>query len=138
MFLLAALIFAWQAWVVYNGAVVTVEWSTASEFNSAGFNLLRSDAADVEYRQINSELIPASTDPMTGGKYEYLDEDVIPGNTYYYQLEEVETDGGVIEYGPIVIQARHGGNIEAILGGGFLFMGLVLVVLAFRRTIIRS
>jgi hypothetical protein len=72
---------------------VTVEWSTASELNTAGFNLYRGDSREGPFTRINPELISASTDPLVGGSYVYTDNQVSPGRTYYYQLEEVETSG---------------------------------------------
>ena len=47
---------------------VTVEWSTASELNTAGFNVLRSDTPAGPFARLNREIIPASPDPLVGGE----------------------------------------------------------------------
>ncbi|MBI4786901.1 MAG: hypothetical protein HY782_07645, partial [Chloroflexi bacterium] len=44
-------------------------------------------------------------DSLVGGKYRFQDANVTPGQTYYYQLEDVETGGATTRHGPIVITA---------------------------------
>jgi len=82
-------------------AGVVVEWTTANEVNTAGFNLYRSDSPDGPFVQINASLIPASADPLTGGQYAYEDTAVQAGQTYYYLLEDVEYSGQTTRHGPI-------------------------------------
>ena len=87
---------------------VTVEWSTASELNTAGFNVLRSDNPNGPFTRLNPEVIRASPDPLVGGSYVYTDTNVTPGQTYYYQLEEVEFGGGTSPQGTVVATAQPG------------------------------
>jgi hypothetical protein len=82
-------------------ASVVVEWTTANEVNTAGFNVYRADAPDGPFTQVNSSLIPASADPLTGGQYRFEDTSVQAGRTYYYQLEDVEYSGATSHHGPI-------------------------------------
>jgi hypothetical protein len=96
-------------------ADVVVEWTTANEVNTAGFNLYRSESPDGPYAQVNSNLIPASSDPLAGGQYQYRDDSVQPGRTYYYQLEDVEYNGATTRHGPIQVTAS-GANATLILG----------------------
>ena len=103
---------------------VTVEWSTASELNTAGFNVLRSDSSDGPFTRLNPEVIPASPDPLVGGSYVYTDTNVTPGQTYYYQLEEVESGGGTSPQGTVVATAQRG--IEPI----FVVAAIGLVVIS--------
>jgi len=84
---------------------VVVEWTTANEVNTAGFNLYRSENPDGPYTQVNSSLIPASSDALAGGQYEYQDTTVEAGRTYYYQLEDVEYSGVTTRHGPIQVAA---------------------------------
>ncbi len=91
-----------------GGATVTVEWSTASELNTAGFNLYRGDAQDGPFTRINTELIPASPDPLIGGSYVFTDTSVVAGRTYYYQLEDVETSGATNVQGVVEVKADGG------------------------------
>ncbi len=101
-------------------AGVRVEWSTESEMNTAGFNLYRGESPDGPFTvRVNEQLIPASPDPLAGGRYRFVDRTARPGVTYYYQLEEVERDGAVNRYGPIRVRAggfdwRHGIVLSAL------------------------
>ena len=107
---------------------VTVEWSTASELNTAGFNLYRGDSPTGPYVRVNAELIPASTDPLIGGAYIFTDTQVAPGRTYYYRLEEVETNGATSEQGVVTVTAVNNLTLMVIVvavgilvGAGLLF-----------------
>jgi hypothetical protein len=71
---------------------VRVEWETATEVNTAGFFLYRSDDADGQFLQVNDELIAAVGDSQSGASYSFVDKNVSSGNTYFYLLEEVELD----------------------------------------------
>ncbi len=111
----------WLPWVLWLGlagvllmllgsaiaapVTVTVEWSTASELNTAGFNLYRSNNKDGSYVRINPELIPASTDLLIGGSYVFTDTHVSAGRTYYYRLEEIETNGATSDQGVAEVTA---------------------------------
>ena len=87
-------------------APVRVEWSTETEMNTAGFNLYRGESAEGPFDvKVNAQLIAPAADPLTGGKYEYLDKTARSGVTYYYRLEEVERNGGFNSYGPISVRA---------------------------------
>ena len=97
-------------------APVRVEWSTETEMNTAGFNLRRGESADGPFDvKVNDQLIPPAADPLTGGKYEYVDKTARPGVTYYYRLEEVERNGGTNNFGPISVR---GAGVVAHPGAG--------------------
>lgn len=104
--------------------VVTVEWSTASELNTAGFNLYRGDDQAGPFTRLNAEMIPASPDPLVGGSYIYTDTHVIAGHTYYYQLEEIETGGGTSTQGLVQVTAGSGPNMPVVIAG----LAVVLVI----------
>ncbi len=84
---------------------VVIEWTTESEVDLAGFNIYRSESRDGPYVKINSELIPASPDPIAGGSYSYADSTAEAGVAYYYKLEDVELDGKTATHGPIRVVA---------------------------------
>ena len=87
-------------------APVRVEWTTETEMNTAGFNLYRGESADGPFDlKVNQQLIPPAADPLTGGKYQYVDKTAKAGVTYYYRLEEVERNGGTNDFGPIRVRA---------------------------------
>jgi hypothetical protein len=74
---------------------IEVNWETESEYNTVGFNVLRSDSATGQFTRLNDRLIPGSADPVVGGSYQYVDSNVEPGIIYYYRLEDVEYDSTV-------------------------------------------
>lgn len=103
---------------------VVVEWSTASELDTVGFNVYRSASADRVGQRVNAQLIPASADSLTGGDYQFVDTTVSPGQTYYYWLEDVDVSGNVGRNGPIEARAASGMLLE------WLLMVVLLGVLA--------
>jgi hypothetical protein len=84
---------------------LTISWTTESELDIIGFNLLRSETEDGPYSVINEELIPPSIDPNVGGEHSFIDRDVINGVTYYYKLETIDRQGNSTESDPIAITA---------------------------------
>ena len=83
------------------GGNILVEWETAIEIDTLGFNVWRSETRDSGYVRVNDTLIPsASPGSVWGSAYSYVDSDVTPGTTYY-KLEELEVSGGRNWYGPV-------------------------------------
>lgn len=98
-----------------NQADIVVEWSTASELDTVGFNIYRSlNEADPGIK-VNTNLIPASEDTQAGSDYHFNDSEVIPGKTYYYYLEDVSADGTLHRHGPMIVKAESDGLVEWIL-----------------------
>ncbi len=114
-----------KEWRSVSITSVVVDWQTASELNTVGFNLYRSESLDGQYYQINVSLIPASPDPLVGGEYSYLDDDVEAGLTYYYKLEELDSKGDRSYFGPIEIQASSQGWQIILLGGFVILSGII-------------
>ena len=113
LFLLLILLLAAATLIVVTATgttIITVEWSTASELNTAGFNLNRGETQDGPFTRINADLIPASPDPLIGGSYTFTDTTVVAGRTYFYQLEDVETNGTATVQG--VVEVKAGGGLE--------------------------
>lgn len=79
---------------------VEVNWETATEMQTAGFNLYRSSTPVGDFMLLNQEagLIPSQGEGLTGASYTYIDDSVDVGNTYYYLLEEVEFNQNVNRY----------------------------------------
>lgn len=113
-------------WAIYAylHPLIIISWSTATEFETAGYFIYRSLAPDGDYERINDGLIPSSGDAVSGADYSYTDRDVLPGFTYYYILEEVEMGGSTNREGPLEAMAERRGLVEA-------GMGLVLLGFAF-------
>lgn len=87
-----------------SGSGATITWKTASEVDTAGFNLYRATSPEGPWIKINDELIPPSQDPVSGGSYEFKDQTAEPGKTYYYRLEEIELSGNSNRFDPIKLQ----------------------------------
>jgi len=80
---------------------VVIYWTTASEIDNAGFNLHRGLSKEEPYTRINDQLIPAQGDELQGATYSFTDEDVTPGLTSYYWLEDVNLQGRSTMHGPV-------------------------------------
>lgn len=75
-----------------------IRWETASEINTAGFNLYRGPTAAGPWERVNATLIPSSSTGVGGGRYVFRDTTADAGATYFYRLEEVELDGATRPY----------------------------------------
>ncbi len=74
------------------GAVV-ITWSTESELDNAGFNILRSLSRAGEFTRINAQLIPGAGTTGEKNTYTWTDTSARPNVVYYYQIEDVSLDG---------------------------------------------
>ena len=92
---------------------IFTQWSTESESDNAGFNILRSESENGEYLKINNSLIPAEGLPTQGASYAYLDTGLRNGKTYFYKLEDIDLDGKSTMHGPVSATPRW---IFGILG----------------------
>ena len=88
-------------------AAIQIEWQTASELDTVGFNILRAETEDGPFEQVNQQLIPPAADPLTGEDYVFTDTQAKTGRTYYYFLEEIEATGGRNQHGPINQEAGY-------------------------------
>ncbi len=80
---------------------ILLRWVTVSEVDNLGFNLYRAPAPDSAPARMNDELIPSQAPGGGGADYEYLDEMVAVGETWFYWLEGVDLNGGTNRYGPV-------------------------------------
>jgi hypothetical protein len=84
-----------------QAAKIELTWTTASEINNVGFNLLRSNAAAGTFTRINANLIPTQClGCIAGSSYSYGDSSVALGQTYFYKLQSVDNRGGTQLFGP--------------------------------------
>lgn len=72
---------------------VTVRWTTESELDNAGFNILRSKTRDGEFTQVNAEMIQGAGTTGERTNYEWVDPTAKPDVVYYYQIEDVSFAG---------------------------------------------
>ncbi len=83
-----------------------IEWSTASEVDSAGFNIYRSESENGEYTKINGALIPTEGSPTEGASYVFTDDGLQNRKTYWYKLEDVDMNGTATMHGPVSAMPR--------------------------------
>lgn len=78
---------------VSNGHVI-LKWRTESEIDNLGFNVYRRKQANNDWSKINSTLIPGAGNSATAHEYQFVDQNVVAGETYSYRLESVNFNGG--------------------------------------------
>lgn len=94
---------SFDVYTIDNEAYVSVEWETATELNTSGFFVSRSTNPTSGFVRQNDTIIPAMGDGVTGWFYDFQDENVVIGTTYYYQLEVVNNDQSTDYFGPVAI-----------------------------------
>lgn len=90
-------------WVEAHDDTLVVHWETATEVDTLGFNLYRSENGEEgTYGQLNEGLIPAQSAGGPGGaSYEWADLSAEPGPAYFYLLEDVDVYGQTTSHGPV-------------------------------------
>ena len=90
-----------------EGGVYGVEWETALEVGTVGFNVYR-EGEDGGVVQVNSRLLPGLVVAEQGGVYRLVDGGAKSGQTYRYWIEEVENGGRKTRYGPYAVTMKAG------------------------------
>ncbi len=90
------------------GEQVIVEWETASEQEILGFNLLRGESLTGPVVPLNVQMIPAQAPGSSiGSSYQWEDETVEAGRTYFYWVEALAFDGSPTRHGPATATAAR-------------------------------
>lgn len=84
-----------------RGNTVIIRWSTVTEKDNFGFEVLRSLSEDGEFTRINDTIIPGAGTTQTAQIYLYSDRDVVPDETYFYMIRDIGTDGTSENHGPV-------------------------------------
>ncbi|MBI1298716.1 DUF11 domain-containing protein, partial [bacterium] len=85
-----------------NESMIQVSWVTGLEIDTWGFHIWRSETGNrADAVKVTTQLVPAQGSANSGGSYSVLDSGVRPGVTYTYWLAETQTDGIILEYGPV-------------------------------------
>jgi len=79
---------------------VVLRWVTASESETLGFNLYRSDTSDGAGVLLNENLIPGGGTTSVPRNYSFVDGSSLVNGTHYYWLEEVSSTGATERFGP--------------------------------------
>ncbi len=87
-----------------NNAIF-LEWATATEFETAGFIIQRANSENGPYIDLDQiGFIPGEGDGIIGAEYEVTDTmNVVNGQTYWYILIEIETNGNQNPTDPISV-----------------------------------
>lgn len=112
---------------------IEIIWKTESEFDTAGFNIYRSEDRNQGFERINNSLIHATADTTSGADYIFIDTDVHKGITYYYLLEDVEFDNTTTVHEIVTGSTSSVEQWAVILAGISLIIGVAFIVLAVRR-----
>jgi len=89
-----------------EGSHILLEWETGSEIDTAGFHLWRAKNEDGDYSRITNSLIPSEGSLTQGSQYIYMDENVVWEETYFYMLEDINSNGESTFHGPISVKAE--------------------------------
>ena len=87
---------------IYSNGSSTLQWTTQSETNNAGWNVYRAESEDfAECLQINHEFINGAGTITTPSDYCFIDSyEVVPGHSYYFWIESVDYGGTTELHGP--------------------------------------
>jgi hypothetical protein len=91
---------------------VELEWETGSELDNLGFHLYRSMSSTGPYERVTASLIPGLGSSPEGARYRYVDGGLENGQTYYYELEDVETTGRTERHGPVSATPAAGAVVD--------------------------
>lgn len=78
--------------------VVEIEWQTATEFDTLGFHLLRSESEDGPFAPISEFIVHCDDGGMLGGYYFFEDLGVVNDQAYYYRLQEKIDESLFVHY----------------------------------------
>jgi hypothetical protein len=108
---------------------IVLNWTTQSEQNNLGWNVLRSTSAHGVFGKINPVLVPGYATTAQPHSYSYTDQSVSPGN-YFYQLEQINLDG-TKTYSPVI---SAGLDMTAVIS--LPLNGIAMIHLFDKRTVL--
>ena len=86
-----------------------IKWSTESELENAGFNVLRSETKTGHFKVVNPRMLEGAGTTSERNTYQYIDTTAKENVAYYYRLEEVSFAG----VNQPVATARLRGHVSA-------------------------
>jgi len=89
-------------------AQVEIRWTTLSELDTAGFNVMRSTSGDGPWERANENAILAQGGDLSGDDYSYVDTGLDGGITYYYYIQELLASGGTKDHTDRTVFATPG------------------------------
>jgi hypothetical protein len=82
---------------------VQLSWSTFTETENLGFHIFRSNSKDGKYKQITQAFIPGAGNSESEKDYDYIDDSVKAGRTYYYRLADYSLSGQKRMHKPVKV-----------------------------------
>lgn len=71
-----------------------LQWQTATELDTAGFRIKRGESSSGPFTELDGiGLVQAQGGPTSGANYEAIDDTLASGQSYWYQLVEIEFSG---------------------------------------------
>jgi hypothetical protein len=114
------------------GREIEINWQTETEYNTAGYNIYRSDRPDEGYTKINDLLIAAEGNATTGANYSFIDKDVPADAEFFYRLEDIEYDGEKKSHPPIAAKSPGAPSTVQLLALSSGLIGVSLLILGIR------
>ncbi|MBM3239037.1 T9SS type A sorting domain-containing protein [Candidatus Poribacteria bacterium] len=78
---------------VVEDSHIILKWRTESEINNLGFDVYRSENPDGKFVKVNSAYIKGAGTDSTPHDYQFVDESITVGKTYYYYIEDISYSG---------------------------------------------
>ena len=76
----------------------TARWTTASETDTFGYDVYRSDSENGKYVRITKKPVLGHGTTSETNKYEFVDDTIDPCKEYWYYVEEVTTSGERVKF----------------------------------------
>jgi subtilisin family serine protease len=93
-------------------------WKTESEQNNLGFVVLKSEAEDGHYVEIESYISNANLKGLgsssLGREYTFTDHNVKQSNTYWYKIIDMDYNGKSREHGPLKVEIEKYSGLEPV------------------------
>jgi len=83
---------------IAGAAQVEIRWTTLSELDTVGFNVMRSTSEDGPWEMANDNAILAQGSDLSGDDYSFVDTGLAGGITYYYYIQELLASGGTQDH----------------------------------------
>jgi hypothetical protein len=76
-----------------SGTGPLLKWSVANELSVYGYLIYRAESEQGPFQRVNKEVVRVVSDDDTGGTYQWRDDTASSGQTYWYSIGLVYSDG---------------------------------------------
>jgi len=125
LFVLSIVILAFGLSALFNPSV-EIEWKTESEIDTLGFQIYRVNVEDDNnITKVNEDIIFAEGSSINGSGYSFTDDKVVVGETYIYQLYEIQLNNEAKLLGSLEVMVKYQGLVE--IGISIVLMVIVII-----------